>query len=101
MKPCKREGVTIIELLLTIALFSLVILVGFSLLNLSSKPLAIANQEVDLQSYTRSAITTIIDYIEKASAIFIHGDIENVFTDNDIYPPSKTTSEVIRLMKTL
>lgn len=97
MKPCKREGVTIIELLLTIALFSLVILVGFSLLNLSSKPLAIANQEVDLQSYTRSAITTIIDYIEKASAIFIHGDIENVFTDNDIYPPSKTTSEVIKV----
>ena len=95
MKLNSSKGFTLLELILTLALFSIVLAVGLMILNISNKPLAIVNQEVDLQTNTRRAITSITDYITKASAIFIHGNIESVFTDNEIYPPNDKSNEII------
>ncbi|MCK9442991.1 MAG: VWA domain-containing protein [Tissierellaceae bacterium] len=97
MKSKKAFGFTLIELILTIALFSLIVLIGFSILNISSKPLTIVNMEYNVQSNIRGTISSISNYIEKSSAIFIHADIEPVFTDNDLFSIADDTNEVIKL----
>ncbi|WFA09180.1 VWA domain-containing protein [Tissierella sp. Yu-01] len=92
-----KKGLTLIEVVLTIGIFSLVILTVFSLFGVASKPYAIINQEFDIQTNSRMVVQEVSNYILDASAIFIHESIEDIFTDSSIYPESANSSEVIRV----
>lgn len=76
------KGLTLIEVLLTLAISVIVISVGFSLSGLGERINAYVNKEHLAQSQTRVCIEEISNYIMKASAVFLHRSIEEVFTDN-------------------
>jgi prepilin-type N-terminal cleavage/methylation domain-containing protein len=92
-----RKGLTLIEVVLTIAIFSIVIIVSFSLLGISSKPHKIISNEFSIQSNVRIIMQKLTDYVVDSSAIFIHDDIEDVFTDNDIYSFEINSTGVVKV----
>lgn len=80
-----KKGLTLIEVVLTIGIFSLVIVTAFSLIGISGKPVAIISQEFDIQTSSRMIMQQVSEYIKNASAVFIHESIEDIFTDENIY----------------
>lgn len=77
-----NKGLTLVEVLLTLTISIIVISVGFSLFGLGERINYYVNKENNAQSDIRVSIAEISNYIMKASAVFLHRSIEDVFTDN-------------------
>jgi len=77
-----NKGLTLVEVLLTLTISIIVISVGFSLFGLGERINFYVNKERNAQSDIRVSIAEISNYIMKASAVFLHRSIEDVFTDN-------------------
>lgn len=77
-----NKGLTLIEVLLTLTISVIVISIGFSLSGLGERINAYVNKEHHAQSNIRTSIEEMSNYIMKASSVFLHRSIEDVFTDN-------------------
>jgi len=81
-----NKGLTLVEVLLTLTISIIFISVVFSLFGIRERINTFVNKEYHAQSGTRIFIEKISNYIVKASAVFLHRSIYDVFTDNIIGP---------------
>ncbi len=94
MKINNRKAFTLIEVVLTVAILSMVLLIVFSIFDMSFKPHAIVNHEFVLQSNVRLASQKIASLIRKSSALFVYKSIDPVLT-SDVFPESNSSSNII------
>lgn len=94
MKYKFRKGLTLIEVVVTLALIGLIMIPIFSMFNLGGKSQASIVKDYSVQADIRLASQKLSNYIKKSNAVFLHKSIEEVFS-SDIYPETTVTGSVI------
>jgi hypothetical protein len=80
-----KKGITLVEVVLTIALVSLIMIPIVSMLTLGGRSQSTVAEDFSVQSDIRVVSQKLSNYIKKSNAVFLHKTIEDVFT-SDIYP---------------
>lgn len=94
---CKfKKGLTLIEVVVTIALIGLIMIPITSLFMAGTKSQAAIAKDFNVQSSVRLASQITSNFIKKSNAVFLHKNIEDVFTSN-IYPKAGNTGGTITL----
>lgn len=99
MKTNNNKAFTLIEVVLTVAILSMLMFIVYSLFSMSSKPHAIVTREYVLQSNVRLASQKLTSLIKKSTAIFAYKDVEPIFTQG-IFPESGGSNELILIDET-
>ena len=99
----KRNGFTLVELIITVALISLVIASAFSMLIFGNKVFAKSTKEMDLQANMRLAIENVNKSVRYASAVFTVPSLDGTLTDGWNYFGVRSaagSNEVVELVWT-
>lgn len=77
-----NKGITLIEVVLTVALLGILLSVDLSLFGLGEKSHALVNREFTSQADIRVSMQKISNHIRNTSAVFLHKSIDSVFREN-------------------
>lgn len=77
----RNKGFTLVEVVLTVAIFSILSMVALSIFDINNIPIAKIGNEYALQTQMRIASDRLTKKIREATAIFVHKNVDSVFTE--------------------